>query len=517
MKVNSNTKPEGAKPVLVAVYTRKSTAKGLNVEDNTLQFQREACEDFIKAKRGIGWEVYPEYYDDGGFTGANTDRPALQRLLADAKVGKFDAIAVYKVDRISRSVGDLVSMVEEFQRLNIDFVSVSQSFDTSNSMGRLILNILASFGQFERETIVERIRDKRDAARRKGKFLGGPPPLGYDIHPEGKRLVVNEEEAATVCEVFQLYLERQSILEVMEELAERGVRTKRRTTITGRITGGVQLSRPYVSGILRNRLYLGQVAYNGEVFEGEHKAIIDEQTFAKAQALLSQKNPRDRRARSRKSYALLQGLIYCQHSGELMSPTYTKRNGKKYIYYQCSRYNRKGECGCKKRRISAAMIEQDVIGELRRIGSDSEFIESLITPAEAKYEAQVFALRENEANLKVERKRLHARLRYCERKPEKAEEVETIQEGLEDIRQGLDQIRNQLERIGLLPFSASDFRDALARFNPAWDALSFGERRRMVELLIDRIVFDGNEGKFGAFEIVVRNSGIVALTEQHEV
>ena len=227
-----------------AVYTRKSTEDGLEQEFNSLDAQREAGEAFIASQRSEGWECLPQHYDDGGFTGGNMDRPALQRLLADIEAGKVDCVVVYKVDRLSRSLLDFARMMETFEKHHVSFVSVTQQFNTSTSMGRLVLNVLLSFAQFEREIISERTRDKIAAARRKGKWSGGMPLLGYDVDPRGSKLIVNEDEAARVRAIFELYLERQSMIATIEELDCRGWVNKRWTTRKGHERGGHRCQFP---------------------------------------------------------------------------------------------------------------------------------------------------------------------------------------------------------------------------------------------------------------------------------
>jgi len=274
--------------VRCAVYTRKSTEEGLDSDFNSLDAQREAGEAFVASQRSEGWACLPDRYDDGGFTGGNMERPALQRLLADIQAGKVDCVVVYKVDRLSRSLLDFARIMETFERHGASFVSVTQQFNTSTSMGRLMLNVLLSFAQFEREIIGERTRDKMAAARRRGKWIGGTPPLGYDINREAKKLVVNEDEAALVREMFRLYARHRSLQEVVSELDRRGARTKMWTSGKGKRHGGKPFDKPAVRRIVSNVVYVGKVCYAGEVYEGEHPAIIDQETFDLAMGVLRQ-------------------------------------------------------------------------------------------------------------------------------------------------------------------------------------------------------------------------------------
>lgn len=282
------TKPHKPAPITIrcAVYTRKSTEEGLEQEFNSLDAQRESGENYIKSQASEGWVCLPERYDDGGFTGGNMDRPALKRLLAEVEAGKVDCIVVYKVDRLSRSLLDFAKMVEAFDRHQVSFVSVTQLINTSTSMGRLMLNVLLSFAQFEREIISERTRDKIAAARRKGKWSGGMPRLGYDVDPRGSKLIVNEDEAMRVQAIFELYLEHQSIIRTIAELDKRGWVNKRWTTRKGRERGGKPFNKASLYKFLTNVTYLGKLKYKNEVHKGEHAAIVDQELWQRVQAVL---------------------------------------------------------------------------------------------------------------------------------------------------------------------------------------------------------------------------------------
>jgi site-specific DNA recombinase len=258
-----------------AIYTRKSTEEGLEQEFNSLDAQRESAEAYIKSQRHEGWICLPDRYDDGGFSGGNMERPALQRLFADIEAGGIDCVVVYKVDRMSRALIDFSRIIELFDKHRVSFVSVTQQFNTTNSMGRLTLNILLSFAQFEREIISERTRDKMSAARRKGKWVGGMPVLGYDIAPEGGRLIVNEGEAVQVRAIYQLYLEHKAMLPMVHELKARRWRAKRWTTKKGRERGGKLFAKGSLFRLLTNVIYTGNIEYKGTIYDGEHAAILD--------------------------------------------------------------------------------------------------------------------------------------------------------------------------------------------------------------------------------------------------
>ena len=335
--------PAPTKTVRCAVYTRKSTEEGLDQDFNSLDAQREAGEAYIASQKSEGWVCLPQKYDDGGYTGGNMDRPAFQRLMADVEAEKVDCIVVYKVDRLSRSLLDFARIMEVLDRRNVSFVSVTQQFNTSTSMGRLILNVLRSFAQFEREIISERTRDKIAAARRRGKWMGGVLLLGYDRDPSGAcRLVVNEDEAAKVREVFDLYLRKQSLLPVVQELARRGWRNKEWSTGKGRRRGGRPFDKGSVHQLLTNPTYVGKVKYKDEVHKGEHAAIVEERVFSRVQKLLHD-NRRTGGRESRNKYgALLRGILRCGPCDAAMVHTFAARGVKRYRYYVCSKAQKQG-------------------------------------------------------------------------------------------------------------------------------------------------------------------------------
>ena len=265
-------KPVVAKPQRCAIYTRKSTEHNLDLEFNSLDAQREACEAYIKSQAHEGWRLIPDHYDDGGLSGASLDRPALQNLLADVRAGKITVVVVYKVDRLTRSLADFAKLVELFDQYGMSFVSITQSFNTTSSMGRLTLNVLLSFAQFEREVIGERVRDKIAASKRKGLWVGGPVPLGYRCLD--KKLEIVPEEAETVRTIFSLYLELGSMGALIAELDRRGIRTKVNGRRDGRQSGGIRFGVGPLAHLLKNRFYIGEVAYRGEVHRGEHEPIL---------------------------------------------------------------------------------------------------------------------------------------------------------------------------------------------------------------------------------------------------
>jgi site-specific DNA recombinase len=346
-----------------AVYTRKSSEHGLEQDFNSLDAQREAGEAYIKSQSHEGWKLIRTPYADGGLSGATMERPALQRLLADIAARLIDVVVVYKVDRLTRSLADFAKLIESFEVHGVSFVSVTQQFNTTTSMGRLTLNVLLSFAQFEREVAGERIRDKFAASRRKGMWMGGNVPLGYDL--KHRKLVVNEAEAKTVRLIFERYLDLGCVMALRTELERLGIRSKRRVTEAGREQGGASFSRGALYHLLKNRVYRGETVHKGTPHPGEHEAIIAEELWDAVVAKLAAQGVERRRERVA-SGALLIGLIF-DDRGNRMSPTYTVRKQNRYRYYvsQAVLQGRPSEAGSLAR-IGAAEIEQVVVEGLRR-------------------------------------------------------------------------------------------------------------------------------------------------------
>jgi site-specific DNA recombinase len=360
---------KSVKTVRCAIYTRQSTEEGLDQEFSSLDAQRDSARAYIKSQTSQNWICLKTSYDDGGFTGGNMERPALQRLLTDIKAGEVDCVVVYKVDRLSRSLLDFARMMETFEQHQAAFVSVTQQFNTAHSMGRLVLNVLLSFAQFEREIISERTRDKIAAARRKGKWSGGLPLLGYDVDPRGSTLVVNAAEAEQVQAMFALYLEMGGLLTMVQELDRRGWKSKRWQTHNGHVRGGLPFTKGSLHHLLTNVVYRGKVKYKKEVHRGEHEEIVDADVWKQVQERL------DRQTRSGErlaSLALLKGLLYCRPCGTAMTPTYAaKKGGRRYGYYVCTNAPQRGRTSCPSRSLPGAAIEQWVLERLQEVAHES--------------------------------------------------------------------------------------------------------------------------------------------------
>jgi DNA invertase Pin-like site-specific DNA recombinase len=356
----SNVVARGPRRLHCAIYTRKSSEEGLEQDFNSLDAQREACDAFIASQKHEGWSILPEMYDDGGFSGGTIERPAFQRLLIDVGEGKIDVVVVYKVDRLTRSLSDFAKIVEIFDKRNVSFVSVTQQFNTTTSMGRLTLNILLSFAQFEREVTGERIRDKIAASKKKGMWMGGLPSLGYDV--KDRRLVINEAEAKTVRHIFQRYTELKSVRLLKADLDARGIVSKSRNASDGTQYGKKPLARGALYLMLQNRIYRGEIMHKDKNYPGEHEAIVDEVLWSEVQAILTE-NRTDRMLGTReKQVSLLSGILF-DARGERMTPTHAIKHNIRYRYY-VSRSLLAGKVKHSGQRIPAAGLEALVIGRI---------------------------------------------------------------------------------------------------------------------------------------------------------
>lgn len=427
---------ELAAPVRCAIYTRKSTEEGLEQDFNTLDAQREAGESLIASQRGEGWVASPERYDDGGFTGANMDRPALKRLMEDVKAGVVNCIVVYKVDRLSRSLLDFARIMDILEKHGATFVSVTQQFNSSSSLGRLTLNMLLSFAQFEREMISERTRDKMHAARRKGKWVGGNVVLGYDLAPQGRGLIINDAEAPRVREIYQIYLRSGSLIPVVEELARRGWTMKRWTTREGRTRGGAPFNKTTLHNLLTNVAYTGQIRFKGELLPGEHEAIVEADTFNQVQEQLNRNGRRGGRNVGNKYLGLLKGLVRCGSCGAGMTHTYVKKKDTVYRYYVCITAHKQGWNVCPTKSVSAPSLEDAVVENLRRFALQPEILSGVLRK--------------------------------------------------------LEEIRRESKHAPVT--DPAKVQDVLARFDPLWTQLTTREKERFIRALVATVKYDGPTG-----------------------
>jgi site-specific DNA recombinase len=346
-----------------AIYTRKSSEEGLEQDFNSLDAQREGCAAFIQSQKYEGWTVLPTQYDDGGYSGGTMERPALQRLLTDIEANRIDVVVVYKVDRLTRALSDFAKLVEVFDRRDVSFVSITQQFNTTTSMGRLTLNILLSFAQFERELIGERVRDKIAASKKKGMWMGGTVPLGYDVRD--RKLVINKSEAGTVVDIFRRYLRLKSVRALAEELAAAGIRSKRRYHPDGTEYGDQRFSHGALYLMLQNRTYRGEATHKGHAYPGEHSAIIEQSLWDAVQMVLAENRVARANGANTKQPSLLTGMIF-DEAGDRLTPTWSVKKGTRYRYYvSTSLVTGSGPTRSSRRRIPAGNLERVVIDRLR--------------------------------------------------------------------------------------------------------------------------------------------------------
>ena len=478
-----------ARQVRCAIYTRKSTDEGLDQDFNSLDAQREAAEAFILSQRGEGLVALPEHYDDGGFSGGTLDRPALERLLADVRGGTVGCVVVYKVDRLSRSLIDFARIVDIFEKNNVSFVSVTQQFNTTNSLGRLTLNILLSFAQFEREIIAERTRDKMSAARRKGKWIGGRPMLGYDIDPRNRRLIINGDEAMQVRTIFRLYLDYNALLPVVREIDRRGWRAKQWVTKAGARHGGNRFTKGRLFRLLTNPIYVGKIDFEKRIYQGEHEAIVEGGIWDRVQQIL-RRNGRDGGAAVRDSYGtLLNGLLRCAFCDVGMVRTYVTKDSRRHRHYVCTQPN------CGTRSVAESTIRLTVTRQIRRIGSAPRIVACALAKAEEQRRssfADVAVEREVAqrmlASMEVELRNLTP-LADCGDQ-DVADGTGELQKRIDQIEHRLTEVREELSSLQAQTINEGDVRTALQQFEPVWDSLGPHEQARVIRALIECITYN---------------------------
>jgi len=505
-------------PVRCAVYTRKSTDEGLDKDFNSLDNQREAAELYIQSQQGENWIALSGRYDDGGFSGGSTNRPALQRLIADVEAGKIDIVVVYKYDRLSRSMLDFLQLLDFFKKRGVSFVSVSQRFDTSTPVGEMTLNILLSFAQFERQIIAERTRDKMRAARRHGRWTGGQPPLGYDVAPEGGRITVNRDEAEMVVGAFKLYAETPSLIAVADELNRRGWRRKAWTTKDGRHREPKPWDKANLRSLLRNPLYIGMMTLGDETFPGEHDAIVPRALFDRVQALLDGNRVSGGGGARNDRGALLRGLLKCDACGTAMVHTHTKsRYGRTYRYYRCSSSMKRGGASCPTGSVPAVQVENFVVDRIKCIGADPVLREETFRQALAQVKAE-------RRGLAAEAKRLDRDIAKAGDEVQKLvraladatgaargavnAEVQKDQERLQTLEARRTEVAQKQQALAAQQVDEAELARALEAFDPVWDELWTTEKERVLNLLIDQVRYHGETGRL---EIDFRLSGISTL------
>ncbi len=517
MSRDQKQKPAKSK-VRCAIYTRKSSEEGLDQDFNSLDAQREAAEAYIASQKAEGWAALPDRYDDGGFTGGNMERPALDRLLRDIDAGKVDCVVVYKVDRLSRSLMDFSRIVETFEKHNVSFVSVTQQFNTTHSMGRLTLNILLSFAQFEREIIGERIRDKLAAQARKGKWTGGAPVLGYDVDRSGPspRLVINAREAACVREIFRMYMQEAALLPVVKELARRNWLNKLRTTKKGKQVGGRPFDKATLYVLLTNPIYTGQMPYKDELHPGEHEPIIDRELFDKVQHQLKE-NGRTGGAEVRNKYgALLRGLLRCKGCGSAMTHTFHRGKGRHvYRYYRCTSEIKNGRDTCSADTLPALEIEALVVDEVRRLAHDEALLAQVLTDARAAIQGELGAAQRDLDDQRRERDRngreLHQLATSGQTNAEVTTRIADLHARLTEADRHLPELEARVAELEGQTVTQAGARAAFADFDKLWKSLIPREQARLMKLLIASVDYDGD---VGTISVTFRPTSIRSLIDR---
>jgi len=502
----TNRKPT----IRCAIYTRKSHEEGLDQEFNSLDAQRQAGEAFIESQRNEGWQCLRKRYDDAAYTGGNMERPALQDLLADIQAGRIDCVVVYKVDRLSRSLLDFAKLISLFDEHEVCFVSVTQQFNTTTSMGRLTLNILLSFAQFEREIIGERIRDKKLATARQGKYVGGGPILGLDV--VDKKYVVNEAEAKLVRRIFGIFEKLESCRKVATVLNAEGIRTKQYVTKTGKARGGNGWTYRQVYDVLTNRKYIGQIVHKGKAYPGEHDAIVQVEQFERIAAQLRANKTYTHRHQVRR-FALLRRMLHCGHCGSLVQPAWSKNHGREYRYYTCAKKVRTGYGQCPLPSLPAGEIETAVVDQLRALLRHPDVIARTYREVRSSGDtgpddatlARLNDLRQQHAQTQ---KSIRAVLNVGDQDEGfMAEELKRLNGELKALEQGIHEIEAQPTQAE--PMELDRVAEALRAIDPVWDVLFAEEQQRIVQLLVEDITV-GVSG----IDVRFRTNGIEQIVDE---
>lgn len=499
-----------------AIYTRKSTGEGLDQAFNTLDAQREAAEAYIASQRYEGWTAIPQRYDDGGFTGANMDRPALKRLLDDVEAGLAQCVVVYKVDRLTRSLLDFARIMETLDKRGVTFLSVTQQFNTTTSLGRLTLNILLSFAQFEREMIAERTRDKMRAARRKGKWVGGNPMLGYDLLPQGGGLVLNDEEAQCVRAIYALYLEYGSLMPVIQELDRRGWCMKAWTTRKGKLAGGQPFAKNRLYNLLTSILYTGRIEHQGKIYPGEQPQIVDTDVWNQVQEKLNTNGRTGGRLVRNKYAAILRNILRCASCDAGMVHTCARKGNRLYRYYVCVNAHQRGWNRCETRSVSAPEIEQAVVDQIRGIGRSPALLEEVLRQVEEQRRSHESALESDRRLVERDLKRLtDEMLGLAKISTVKAPAARAVTDRLAEVHvrvseleQRLADIRHHVQEMNDQVASAADVEEALRGFNGLWQQMPPKEQERFIKMLVNEVRHDG---RTGTVTLAFRSAGIRQL------
>ena len=446
---------------------------------------------YIRSQAGEGWTLLPNQYDDGGYTGANMERPAMRRLLADVQARKVDCVVVYKVDRLSRSIRDFAKIMEILDKHGTTFVSVTQQFNTTTSLGRLTLNILLSFAQFEREIISERTRDKQVLARKRGKWTGGHVPMGYDL--EASCLVVNAGEADRVRQIFEWYLEGQTVYGIVAKCADLGWHNKQWTTKDGNVYGGHQMRKCHIYTLLANPLYAARIRADGEVVAANHARTVDDKTFDLVQEKLKENTRNPGTQHRPRLESLLRGLLYCTCCGSAMSPSYSTSKDRRYRYYVCLRAATRNGDGCGTRAVSAPVVEEAVIESVRRFVLAPEVVEEAARAARQRLTEELNLHRD-------ELKAVNVRVRNAKSQIARATAMDAARGAeLEELISAggarAEELRTAVARGERLRFDDSMVRQRLGNFDEVWKTMTIEQQCRLLRQLVERVGYDARGDK----------------------
>ncbi len=510
MQDNSSKCSIKKKVLHCAIYTRKSHEEGLEQEFNSLDAQRESAEFYIESQKLLGWRALPDRYDDGGYSGGTMERPALQRLLADIDAGKVDVIVVYKIDRLSRALLDFTKMIDMFNDREVCFVSVTQQISTTDSTGRMMLNVLMTFAQYEREVIAERIRDKVAAAKRRGKYCGGVPILGYDVDRESKKIIVNPEEAKVVQYIFRRFIQLGSAKKMGQELNEQGYRTKSWTTKKGKVRKGVKWNTGHVYRLLNNRTYIGEIVHKDESYPGEHNAIVDRKTWDKVQAVLADNKPVKVSMARTRIVAPLKGVIRCGHCGCAMGPTYSRKNDRQYTYYICQKDAKRSVSRCPLKRVPAGDIERAVVEQLSAVFRSPTLVAKTYFAAREIESAEKERLIRQKVQLADDlaqaRQQAVELMKPGKVGPNKDEVLATVNRKAVDLSKQLTHVASRCKIYHGSAITEQDVSEAFANVETFWKDLFPVERNRLIRLLVEKV-----EIRETGIDMELKTNGLTAL------
>jgi len=474
----------------VAIYTRKSTDAQLEKEVHSLSVQRASAESFIESQKYRGWFCLDARFDDNNISGATLDRPALHRLINLIKKGKVKVVVVNRLDRISRSLSQFLELTAFFEEYDVALVSVTQNINTGDAMGRLMLSIIISFAEFERELIRERVTERMHAARKNGQFIGGRPVLGYNIKPEGRELEIDEVEAIRVHEIFTLYLELRSVKATAKELRRRGWNNKKWVSRQGKVSGGSPFSANGLHHLLTNPIYIGKVTLKGEVFDGKHEALMDPELFQQVQTMLAKNSVTDGSRKRNRHSALLKGLLHCTACDTSFEHTYTKKKNRMYCYYTCGHKRREGAQACPSPSLPAGEIEELVVSQILSVGTDPTLQNLVCSQLADVVEKKSKELTQQKKTAKQQLTRLHRELESSRQFDASASLIHLLESKLRDAQALLEDLESAT------PPQIPEKRKiiaALQNMQALWPSFNEGEKCAFIKTLIRRVDYDAVE------------------------